>query len=127
MYNDKKYNFIIGVSILMFLIGSSSSVALIYSNTANASKSTTSQTTTPSSQPQKLVEQSAKIQASGTANDIGKQLVDKLNKIVQTPGVQPSSIKISCTVSYPPLVITCTISWLAGSEGNLNSSKSNIE
>lgn len=93
---------------------------------AVATKSQGDQTSTElSTQSSKPVKQSAKIQASGTPEDIGKQLVNKLNQIVKTPGVDPTSIKITCTVSYPPLKITCNIDWFANQATNLNSSKSN--
>lgn len=86
------------------------------------SESPPAQQQTPPSQ--NLVEQSTEIEASGTTDEIVEQIGNELDKILDTPGVQPSSISIKCTVSYPPLIITCTIDWLS-SDASDNSPISN--
>ena len=46
-----------------------------------------------------------------TPNELGQKLGEQLNKIINTPGIQLAKIKISCSVSGPPITITCTITF----------------
>jgi hypothetical protein len=111
---EKKNLIIIGVTIAVFFSGSLISTGITNINAATAQSSTTS------SQSQTAV-QSGTIQA-GTPNELGQQLSNQLNKILQTPGVQPSSIWIKCYITNPPMVFHCQ--WGLGSASGIASSNS---
>jgi|1185.fasta_scaffold222672_1 hypothetical protein len=105
---EKKNLFVIAATIVIFLSGTliSTGIANIYATTTRPSTTTSQGQST---------QQSVNVQAA-TPNELGQKLGDQLNKIINTPGVQLAKIKISCSVSGPPITITCTITF--GSTAN---------
>jgi hypothetical protein len=100
---DKKNLFIITATIAIFLSGNLMSIGITNVN------ATTDRPSTTTSQGQST-NQSVKVQAA-TPNELSQKLADQLNKIINTPGVQLAKIKITCSVSGPPITITCIITF----------------